>query len=94
MLTFKTIDKSDLSYLSSLYKRSVYKISDYSLGIKYMWRDMISPAYCISDGCLLVYEVYEGVLRFNLPLPIDEDADISSALMKIEEYCKENFIPL
>ena len=94
MLTFKTIDKSDLSYLSSLYKRSVYKISDYSLGIKYMWRDMISPAYCISDGCLLVYEVYEGVLRFNLPLPIDESANISSALMKIEEYCKENFIPL
>ena len=93
MLNFKTVDESTLTELSEFYKKSIYKISDYSVGIKYIWKDIISPAYCISHGCLLVSEVYDGVLRFNFPLPITEDADISSALREAEEYCKENFIP-
>jgi len=93
MLNFKKVDPSSIVELSALYKRSIYKISDYSLGIKYMWRDLISPTYCVSSGCLIVGEVYEGVLRFNFPLPVSEEADVSSALRELEEYCKENFIP-
>jgi len=93
MLKFKELNENSFSELSSCYKRSTYKISDYSVGIKYMWKDLIDPEYCISDGCLIVSEVFEDVLRFNFPLPIEENANVRSALASLEEYCKENFIP-
>lgn len=93
MLKFKTIDDTSLRELSEIYKNSEYKISDYSIGIKYMWREMTLPKYCISSGCLIVCEEYEGVLRFNFPLKATDEASIDGALSDIEEYCKENFIP-
>lgn len=93
MLNFKEVNDASLSELSGFYKSSEYKISDYSTGIKYMWRSVLYPSYAISHGCLVFKETYDDVCRFNFPMKVFDDADIELALDEIEEYCKENFIP-
>ncbi len=80
--------------LHSLYLKCKYKISDYSAGIKQMWEDVINPEFAISHGCLLSKECYNGRVSFSLPFPVEEEADISAAIVDVATYCRENFLPL
>ena len=83
MLNFIDINESNISELSKYYKNSEYKMSDYSVGIKYMWRDVVKPSFVCIDGCLIVKEEYDGICRFDFPLKTEEDADIDLALSRI-----------
>lgn len=76
------------------YEKCDLKISDYSAGIKRMWADVINSEFALSNGCLIVKDCYCGEYSFNLPIPVEEDADVDAALLDVALYCRENFIPL
>lgn len=80
--------------LFECYKNCDLKISDYSVGIKRMWSDVINSEYALSNGCLIVKDCYMGEYSFNLPVPTEDGADITAAIEDIALYCRESFIPL
>ena len=80
--------------LFNCYEKCDLKISDYSVGIKRMWADVINSEFAISHGCLLVKDCYKGEYSFNLPVPFEYGASVADAIKDIAHYCRENFIPL
>ena len=54
MLTFSPITEANASLLSQYYTSCDYRLSDYSLGIKLMWNDMLASEYTVYAGCLIV----------------------------------------
>lgn len=94
MIFKKNEDCEFLSCLHEYYNKCNYKISDYSAGIKRMWNDIINPEFAISNGCLVAKDTYKGRVSFNLPIEIEEGADVSCAIREIADYCRENFLPL
>ena len=93
MLTFIPITETDIQNLASFYQNASYKISDYSLGIKWMWKDLLFPEYTIAKNCLIVRSKIRGRYAFDFPLPLTEDADIQGALLEMADFCCEKFLP-
>ncbi|MBQ8496585.1 MAG: GNAT family N-acetyltransferase [Clostridia bacterium] len=93
MLAFTPITEADIQMLASLYQNCNYKISDYSLGIKWMWKDLLAPEYTVAKGCLVVRSKIRGRYAFDFPLPLEDDADIQGALLEMADFCSEKFLP-
>ncbi len=93
MLTFQALCEENSSELREGYRNSPYRISDYSYGIKKMWSDLLHPEFTFDSGCLLVLCTLSGRPVFDYPLPVAEEYDLSSALLHMAEYCRENFLP-
>ena len=94
MLEFSPLSSFSPEVLHSFYERSPYRISDYSAGIKLIWKDMIHPEIAFSHGCMIVRDRYRGKYSFNLPFPIEKEADVSAAIDDISAFCIENTLPL
>ena len=92
MLTFSPITETNLTPLSQYYSSCDYKISDYSLGIKLMWNDMLASEYTVYAGCLIVRNKVRGKYAFDYPIPVESDADIDAAFSAMADFCSENFI--
>ena len=80
--------------LFGCYEKCELRISDYSVGIKRMWSDVVNSEFSVSHGCLVVKDCYMGEYSFNLPVPFKYGASVSAAIKEIAEYCREEFIPL
>lgn len=93
MLKFMPITDADASLLASYYEKSNYQISDYSLGIKLMWKDLLASEYAVSHGCLLVRSKIRGRYAFDFPISLSEDADPMAALLEMAAFCSEKFLP-
>lgn len=91
-LVFEELNDSNLCDLCRCYKSSPYLISDYSFGIKRMWQKVLNPSFTLAHGCLIVKCHIRGETFFDYPLPVKEDADVTSALTALNEYCRENFL--
>ncbi len=94
MLTFLPITENNAQLLSQYYKASPYRLSDYSLGIKLMWNDMLASEYTVFAGCLIVRNKIRGKFAFDFPLPIEPNADMDAAFYAMADDCAERFIPL
>ena len=92
MLSFKKLDESTRCELCKCYKNGNYVLSDYSIGLKFMWREILSPEFTVSNGCLIVKTTIQGKEYFDFPMPVNEEYNVDNALEAIYEYCRENFI--
>ncbi len=90
MLKFQKLGE-DVSILTEYIDKSRTPCCDISLGIRYMWRNDFNVSYAVYNNTLIMKESspdYSDV--FYYPIGSDE----LGALNQIEEYCKENSIPL
>ena len=92
-LVFAELTEENACELCRCYKNGRYHISDYSIGIKTMWEEVLHPSFAIVHGCLLVKTVIDGRVAFDFPLPVEEGADLESALRALNLYCREHFLP-
>ena len=54
MLDFKPISEQYSSLLRKYYSQCTYRLCEYSLGVKLMWRDHWHPEFAESHGCLVI----------------------------------------
>lgn len=94
MLTFASVNRKNLDRIRRAYRYCDFRVSDYSLGTKLMWRSYLHPEVAFSNGCMIVKNRYRGAVRFDYPVPCEEIYDLSGALTEIEKYCMEHYLPL
>ena len=90
MLNFTTLDKNFL-FLKDYFDKSNINFCDFSIGVRYMWRNNFKCEYAIYNDTLILKESsYEHLNYFYYPI----GNDIDGAFSEIEKYTKENNIPL
>lgn len=90
MLEFKKLGK-DVLEIKRYIDNAEISFCDISIGMKYMWRNEYVVDYAIYNDTLVMKERgpdYTDVFYF----PFGKDVD--GTLLKIEEYCKSNNLPL
>ncbi len=91
MLEFKPIQVKNVPRLRKYYSKCDYRLCEYSVGIKLMWRQHWHPAYAESHGCLVVlnHSHHFGHI-FDYPVPLPGVGDVEAALDEIDSWCREN----
>lgn len=89
MLTFETITPQNAKELQPYYEHCTYRLCEYSVGVKVMWRGYLRPEYTIAAGCLIVRSRTHGHWEFDYPVPGPE-GDVDEALRQIETWCTQN----
>lgn len=91
MLEFKPISEPYAPLLRKYYSRCTYRLCEYSLGVKLMWREHWRPEFAESHGCLVVlnHSAHYGVM-FDFPIPLPGEGDVDAALDGIDEWCVEH----
>ncbi len=89
MLTFTTITPQNAKELQPYYAQCSYRLCEYSVGVKVMWRGYLRPEYTIVAGCLVVRSCSHGQCAFDYPVPGPE-GDVDEALHQIELWCTQN----
>ena len=92
MLTFYPVNVRNSLKLRKYYKTCSYRLCEYSVGVKLMWRHHFSPLFAEAAGCLIVKNCSHGVTTFDYPVPLPEAGDVSAALDEIDAYCREQGI--
>ena len=92
MLIFKPVNVKSSARLRKYYKNCPYRLCEYSVGVKLMWRHHMDPCFAESNGCLIVRNSYHGGASFDYPVPLDDSADLNAALDEIDDYCRANGI--
>ena len=94
MLDFKPISEQYSSLLRKYYSQCTYRLCEYSLGVKLMWRDHWHPEFAESHGCLVVlnHSAHYGAM-FDFPIPLPEEGDVDAALDEIDAWCVEKGVP-
>lgn len=88
MLNFKTVTQKDASRLARYYTACSYRLCEYSVGTKLMWRDELHPSWTEAAGCLIVRNAIRGQEVYDYPVP-GPDGDEEAALTAIEDDCAE-----
>ena len=91
MLEFKPIQVKNVPRLRKYYSKCDYRLCEYSVGIKLMWRQHWHPAYAESHGCLVVlnHSHHFGHI-FDYPVPLPGVGGVEAALDEIDSWCREN----
>ncbi len=91
MLHFTPIEPDCAPLLYSYYRNCAYRLCEYSVGVKLMWRRHWRPEYAQSHGCLVVlnHSPHYGDL-FDLPVPLPGEGDVDAALEDIEAWCVDH----
>src|SRR5699024_553045 len=69
-----------------------YRLCEYSVGIKLMWRHHMDPSFAEAHGCLIIRNATRDGASFDYPVPLDDSANIEAALNEIDNYCQESGI--
>ena len=93
ILNFQSAAAFGVARLAAYYRASRHEVCEYSLGIKLMWETTYRYAFSEVAGCLVCRDEYDGITYFDYPIA-GEDGDVDAALTAIEEYARENDIPL
>ena len=93
MLQFQELTAEHGAHLRPYYERCDYRLCEYSLGVKLMWRGHLHPAFDEAAGCLIIRNVIDGDTVFDYPIPGPE-GDTDAALTAIEGYCAAKGLPL
>lgn len=94
MLEFAPINNKNMARVRACYRRCRYAISDYSLGVKVMWKSFYHSQVAFAAGCMTIKEKFDGYDRFDFPVEETDDADMWAAVDEIEKYCLISRIPL
>lgn len=91
MLEFKPVNVKSGAKLRKYYSRCPYRLAEYSLGTKLMWRQYWRSQWAEVAGCLVVVNRTkdQGVL-FDYPLPMPGVGDVDAALDEIDRWCVEH----
>ena len=89
MERFKPVTKRDGAKLRGYYEHCRYRLCEYSVGTKLMWRPVLHPAWAEIAGCLVVRCEYDGRWVFDYPVA-GENGDEDAALDAIDRCCLEN----
>ena len=92
MLTFQPVNVKNSLKLRKYYKNCNYRLCEYSVGVKLMWRHHMDPSFAEDHGCLIVRNRAHGQVTFDWPVPLGEEADLEAALDAIDDYCRRNGI--
>ena len=93
MLEFQELTAKEGARLRPYYETCDYRLCEYSLGVKLMWREHLHPWFAETAGCLIVRNRIEGEYVFDYPVTGPE-GDAEAALAAIEQYCGEKELPL
>ena len=93
MLEFQELTVSAGAHLRPYYEMCIYRLCEYSLGVKLMWRGYLHPWFAEAAGCLIIRNCIEGEYVFDYPITGPE-GDEEAALAAIEAYCGEKELPL
>ena len=88
MLTFQPVNVKNSLKLRKYYKNCNYRLCEYSVGVKLMWRHHMDPSFAEDHGCLIVRNRAHGQVTFDWPVPLGEEADLEAALDAIDDYCR------
>jgi len=88
MLNFQTIQVKSAARLRKYYKHCTYRLCEYSVGVKLMWRHYWHPEFAECHGCLVVKNFNDraGVF-FDFPVPLPGVGDVDAALDEIDAWC-------
>ena len=92
MLEFKHINVRNAPKLRKYYKNCAYRLCEYSVGVKLMWRHHFSPDFAEAGGCLIVRNQSHGDVYFDWPVPLRPGDSVEPALDLIDAYCLEQGI--
>ena len=85
MLEFKPIQVKSAARLRKYYSKCTYRLCEYSVGVKLMWRHHWHPAYAESSGCLVVLNRSHHLgCIFDYPVPLPGKGDVDAALDEID----------
>ena len=88
MLKFTPIDESHAPLLRKYYGQCTYRLCEYSLGVKLMWREHFHPQYAEACGCLIVLNRSRHLGHiFDYPVPLPNEGDVDAALDEIDAWC-------
>ena len=93
MLQFQELTAAQGDCLRRYYEACDYRLCEYSLGVKLMWRGHLNPFFAEEAGCLIVRNRIEGEYVFDYPI-VGEGGDLEGALCAIEAWCAETGTPL
>ena len=93
MLEFQELTVKEGARLRPYYETCDYRLCEYSLGVKLMWRGHLHPWFAQEAGCLIIRNCIEGEYVFDYPIP-GAEGDVEAALTAIEQYCGEKELPL
>lgn len=90
MLEFKPIQVKNAAQLRKYYSHCPYRLCEYSVGVKLMWRQHWHPQFAQAHGCLIVLNQsrHMGYL-FDYPVPLPGAGDVDAALDEIDAWCLE-----
>jgi len=88
MLEFLNVTLKNAGKLRKYYQNCDYRLCEYSVGVKLMWRSWLHPAFAETHGCLVVRNCIGGAYLFDYPVP-GPDGDVDGALTEIERYCTQ-----
>ena len=91
MLNFTPIQIRSAARLRKYYSQCTYRLCEYSVGVKLMWREHWRPEYAESHGCLVVlnHSKHFGYM-FDYPVPLPGEGDVEAALDEIDAWCLEH----
>ena len=93
MLEFQKLTANEGARLRPYYEACDYRLCEYSLGVKLMWRGYLHPWFAEAAGCLIIRNCIEGEYVFDYPI-LGPDGNEDAALTAIEQYCAEKELPL
>ncbi len=93
MLQFQELTAAHGTLLRRYYQSCDYRLCEYSLGVKLMWRGYLHPCFTEAAGCLIIRNCIEGEYVFDYPI-LGADGDAESALRAIESWCACKEVPL
>ena len=93
MLEFQELTVNEGARLRPYYETCDYRLCEYSLGVKLMWRGHLHPWFAETAGCLIIRNCIEGEYVFDYPI-LGPEGDAEAALTAIEQYCGEKELPL
>lgn len=95
MLSFQPVTKEGLPLLMPYFAAQRLHIGDYSGGFHYMWHKLLHPDYAVSDGTLILRELYTGKYFFYYPLSLTgSEEEEMRAVGQIEAFCRDSGIRL
>ena len=94
MIEFTEITLESETILRRYYAACRYRLSDYSAGLKLMWRKRWGISHAEACGCLVIKNQWNnGGIAFDYPVPLPDAGDVDGALEEIDRWCRAKGIP-
>lgn len=89
MLEFSPINIKSAAKLRKYYSKCTYRLAEYSLGVKLMWKHYWHPQWAEAAGCLVVINrIRGGAPLFDYPIPLPGKGNVDAALDEIDAWCR------